>query len=115
MSISAASTPAFLSASAVKSSIMPVCTMTVRPSSCLIFAMACVKRPIGTEPFGRQPPLMRQPKAPSCFSAEHVAKSVSGVLAGCMVWRSLPPQCLQFNAQFLPVTDIVGNWLGLEQ
>ena len=114
MSINAASTPAFLSASAVAASTMPVCTLTVKSNSCLIFSITGVNCLSGTEPFGMHPPLMRMPKAPFCFSFELVSKSFSGVSAGCMVLRILPSQCLQFSVQPLPVMDIVGNWFGLE-
>ena len=108
-SINAASTPAFASASAVAESIIPVCTITVNPNSRLIFSrtgMNCLR---GTEPSGRHPPLTRHPKAPFCFNFEPSSRSFSGVLAGCMVSRTLLPQCLQLSAQSLPVTDIVGK------
>jgi hypothetical protein len=42
----------------------------------------------------------------------HNAKSFSGVFAGCMVSRTFPPQCLQFNAQPFPVIDTVGKSVG---
>ena len=96
-------------------SIIPVCTITVKPNSCLIFSRVGMNCLSGTEPFGRHPPLTRQPKAPFCFNFAPSSKSFSGVLAGCMVSRILPSQCLQLSAQFLPVTDIVGKRVGDER
>jgi len=115
MSISAASTLARFSATAASESIMPVWTKTVKPNSRLIFSMAGMKGLRGTEPSGVHPPLIRQPKAPCCFSVAASAKSFSGVVAGCMVCRTLPPQCLQLSAHAVPVTDTVGKCVGEER
>lgn len=68
MSMSAVSTPAFLSCWAVSVSIMPVWTNTVKPNSFLICAMVGMKGFSGTVPFGVHPPLMRMPVAPFCLS-----------------------------------------------
>lgn len=114
MSIKAASTSASLSCCAVFLLSMPVWTSTVKPKSCFIFAMAGMNCSSGTEPSGEHPPLMRQPKAPFCLSSVQSSMSFCGVLAGCMVSRTFPSQCLQFNAQPLPVMETVGNSVGLE-
>jgi len=71
--------------------------------------------PKGTEPSGRHPPLIRQPKAPSRLICAQILNNLSGVVAEYIVSKTFPPQCLQFNAQPVPVTEIVGNSLGEEQ
>src|SRR5208337_5855 len=114
-SINAASTPAFLRAAAVLGVITPVCTKTVKPSSLFTFSMASANSSRGTEPSVRHPPLTRQPTAPFCLSFAHTSNNSEGESAGCMVSRTLPPQCLQFSAQRVPVTEIVGKLDGKEQ
>ena len=108
-SINAASTPARLSVTAVAGSIMPVWTKTVRPRSRLIFVIVGMNGSRRTEPFGVHPPLMRQPEVPCRLSFVASAKSFSGVVAGYMVFRTFPSQCLQLSAHAMPVTDMVGN------
>ena len=71
--------------------------------------MVSMNPPRGTEPSGRHPPLIRQPKAPLRLSSVHNSSSFSGVVAEYMVFRTFPLQCLHFNAQLVPVTEIVGK------
>ena len=63
----------------------------------------------GTEPLGVQPPLMRHPMPSWLLIVFAASKSFSGVSVGCIVSKSFPPQCLQFNAQLFPVTENVGK------
>src|SRR3990170_3035550 len=115
ISIKAASTPAAASCPANSASITPVCTTTVKPSVFLTSAIASTNRSKGTEPSGRQPPLIRQPKPPFALTSLHTSTKRSGVTAGNIVSKTLPPQCLHFNAQKEPVTDTEGNAAGDEQ
>ena len=108
-SINAASTPARLSATAVAGPIMPVWTNTIRLNSRLIFVMVGMNGSRGTEPFGVHPPLIRQPEVPCRLSFVASVKSISGVVAGYMVFRTFPSQCLQLSAHDVPVTDMVGK------
>jgi hypothetical protein len=62
-----------------------------------------------------QPPLIRQPIAPSSFSFLQTSSSAFGVVAGIIVFKILPPQCLQLSAHFDPVNDIAGKAEGVEQ
>ena len=88
---------------------MPVWTMTCSLSSCLIFPIVLMNLRRGTEPSGRHPPLMRHPNAPSCLSLLQRVNNSSGVFAGYIVFRTLPPQCLHFSEQPWPVIEIVGK------
>jgi hypothetical protein len=75
----------------------------------LASAIASTNPPIGTEPSGRQPPLIRQPTAPFALIFLHVLTKVWGDVAGIIVSKSFPPQWLQFNEQELPVIEIEGK------
>ena len=112
MSMSTASTFAVLSCFAVSALIIPEWIRTVKPRSRLICAIVGMNFSSGTAPFGRHPPLIKQPNAPFSLSAVQWARSFLGVFAGCMVSRTFPPQCLQFSAQPFPVMDIVGKSVG---
>ena len=71
--------------------------------------MVVIKGSMGTTPFGRQPPLIRQPMAPFCCSLLQRSNSFLGVVAGCMFVNRCPAQCLQFKAQLDPVMEIAGK------
>jgi hypothetical protein len=58
---------------------------------------------------------MSTPWAPFFLNSNPNSSISFGEVALCMVSRTLPPQCLQFKAQVLPVTDIVGKALVEEQ
>jgi hypothetical protein len=65
----------------------------------------------GTDPSGKHPPLIKHPKAPLRLIFFASANSVLGFVAGCIVCRTLPSQCLQLSAQEVPVMEIVGKSL----
>src|SRR4030067_1870541 len=100
---------AFFKALAMLGSTIPECTKTVRPVSFFILPIACVKPLRGTDPSGKHPPLTKHPLAPAVLRRSHNSTSSFGVVAGYIVSRTTPPQCLHFIAQFLPVTEIVGK------
>ena len=52
---------------------------------------------------------MRHPVHPLAFRLLHISRSLSGVVAGIIVLRTFPPQCLQFKLQDFPVMDIEGK------
>jgi len=66
----------------------------------------------GTDPFGRHPPDSKNPKAPFCLILFAAERSFSGVVAACIVCRTLLSQCLQFRLQAAAVTETVGNLFG---
>src|SRR3972149_2374260 len=115
MSINAASTPAPLSFSAKERSTIPVCTTKVKSSVRFTSAIASKNLSNGTDPSGRQPPLMRQPKPPFALTSLHTSTKLLGVRAGSIVFKTFPPQCLHSNPQKEPVTDMEGKAVGDEQ
>src|SRR3989337_581550 len=115
MSIRAASTPASLSFVAMLKSTTPVCTTTVKPSFRFTSGIASTNLSNGTDPSGRQPPLIRQPIPPFRFTSEQTSINCRGVKADNIVLSTLPPQCLHFKAQKEPVTEMEGKAAGDEQ
>ncbi len=115
MSIKAASTPASFSLFAEEKSITPVCITTVRPRFFFILPIASTNFSKGTEPSGKQPPLIRHPTAPLFFSFTQRSKSASGVRAGVIVSKTFLLQCLHSKAQEEPVMEIEGKTFGDEQ